>query len=136
MSGLTPTQTWLDWTLGLGFWSSAWLPLALAETTILLHEIPNLGRSHCRSNWLAATAFASTTLVSSSLMIAAMGGKHVRVANTYDFFSTVVRLFATFYIFTPLLELRTRMPIHLRIKRFLWLLKVRFPVSVSTVDVL
>jgi hypothetical protein len=114
--------------------SSIWLPLALAETTILLHEILNLGKWRRLFNWGAATAIALTTILSSGLMIAAMGEwKYALVATRCDFFVTTCHLVATFFIVVPLLGLPTTKPT--LIKRLLWFLKVSFPVSKTTSDV-
>jgi len=101
--------------------SSTWLPLALAETTILFL---NLGCSRGHFNWRIGAAFASTTFLGNNIMLF-MTSKE---AYTYDFISTLARLLATFYIFMPLLGLCTLRPTRR--------LRVRFPVSVSTLEVL
>jgi hypothetical protein len=108
--------------------SSIWLPLTLAETTILLHEILDLTKWHVTINWAIATAFAMTTILNSILMVIASRewNDYAKMATRCDFTVTILRLVMTSLIVMPSLAHH----------RLLWLLKVRFPVSIPTLDIL
>jgi phosphatidylserine synthase len=109
--------------------SALWLPLALAETTILLHEILDLKKWHFTINWIIATALAMTTILNGILMIYASRmweWEYARMAASCDFYVTILHLIMTSFIVMPLLGHH----------RLLWLLKVRFLVSIPTLDIL
>jgi len=110
--------------------SSIWLPLALAETTIILHEILDLKKWHYMVNWAIVATFALTTILNSILMIYVTAvWKYAPMSAFWDMFVTILRLIMTACIVMPLLG-------HLRLLRlpkvgFLYLYS-----SISTLDMI
>jgi len=85
--------------------SSIWLPLALAETIIILHEILDLENWHYTYNWVIVTAFAITTILNSSLMIdVSRVWKNAPMSANCDMSVTILRLIMTACIVVPLLR--------------------------------